>query len=348
MVSAGAPKGRRVFVRSLDLVHGLDVFLVAAVASVIGNRVFLVITGYPQVGNGTLHISHAIWGGLMMAIAIIIATAYLSPAIRGFVPVLGGIGFGFFVDEVGKFITRDVNYFFRPAFSVIYLTFVAMFFAFRAIERKRFGPNEGVLAALEALKAAALGQLDEPRRHAALDLLRTTNASGGFPDRIATLLEEVPVLTPNEPSRPARAAAQARLRYDRWTNRRSFVVTVTTLFLLRAAGFVTGIVAIALDGNGITSFSEWMSVLGESVSTTLIVVGVCRLPVSRERAYQWFDRGLLVSLLFTQIFVFEQQQLAGTIGLAITLVYWILLRSAMRAEQTRAEDVAEAVPATVV
>ena len=61
--------------RSVDAGHLLDIFLVCAVEAVIGNRVFLVITGYPQLGNGTLHISHAIWGALMMAIAIVIALA---------------------------------------------------------------------------------------------------------------------------------------------------------------------------------------------------------------------------------------------------------------------------------
>ena len=48
-------------------------------ASVIGNRVFLIITGYPQLGNGTLHISHAIWGASMMAVAIIFAISFLAP-----------------------------------------------------------------------------------------------------------------------------------------------------------------------------------------------------------------------------------------------------------------------------
>ena len=60
-------------------------FLVVAIAAVLGNRFFLVVTGYPQLGNGTLHISHAIWGALMMAIAIIAAVSYLAPETRGFV-----------------------------------------------------------------------------------------------------------------------------------------------------------------------------------------------------------------------------------------------------------------------
>ncbi len=333
--SRTALNSRRYLVRSVDLARHLDLFLVAAVGSVIGNRVFLVITGYPQVGNGTLHISHAIWGGLMMAIAIIIAVTYLTPEVRGVVALLGGIGFGFFVDELGKFITRDVNYFFRPTFSLIYITFLAMCFAFRAIERKSFGPNEGVLNALEALKAATVGRLDEPGRRNALDLLRNTASDGGIADRVAALLDEVTVLPPHEPSGPGRAAIRARTRYLRWTTHRSFTVTVTSVFLIRTAASLGISALIVFDGGGIKGFSEWMIAVSEVISTALTVVGVAWLPLSRDRAYRWFDWSLLVSLLVTQVFVFEQEQLVGTISLAVTLVYWAILRSAIRSEQAR-------------
>ena len=317
--------------RNADLARHLDLFLVAAVGSVIGNRVFLVITGYPQVGNGTLHISHAIWGALMMAIAIIISVTYLTPGMRTVVALLGGVGFGFFVDELGKFITRDVNYFFKPTFSLIYIIFLAMFFAFRAIERKTFGPNEGVLNALEALKSATVGRLDETGRRHALDLLRTTDPDGGIAARVAALLDEVAVLPPHEPSGPERA----RARYFEWTTHRSFTVTVITVFLIRAAASLVVSALLVFDHGGIRGFSEWMIAVSVVISTALTVVGVAALPFSRERAYRWFDWGLLVSLLITQIFVFEQEQLVGTISLAVILLYWVLLRSAIRAEQAR-------------
>jgi hypothetical protein len=92
---------------------------------------------------------------------------------------------------------------------------------------------------------------------------------------------------------------------------------------------------IVFDGGGIKGFSEWMITVSVVIATVLTVVGVACLPFSRERAYRWFDWGLLVSLLITQIFVYEQEQLVGTITLAVTLGYWILLRSAIRAEQAR-------------
>jgi len=41
--------------------------------------------------------------------------------------LLAGTGFGLFIDEVGKFITADNNYFFKPALSVIYICFLVLF-----------------------------------------------------------------------------------------------------------------------------------------------------------------------------------------------------------------------------
>ena len=83
-MSAAIP---RFALRSFDSGRRLDLFLVCAIGSVIGNRLFLIITGYPQLGNGTLHISHAIWGALMMAIAVIFSISFLAPSNRTFIAV---------------------------------------------------------------------------------------------------------------------------------------------------------------------------------------------------------------------------------------------------------------------
>ena len=325
----------RFAVRATDLGRRQDTFLVVAVCSVLGNRTFLIVTGYPQLGNGTLHISHAIWGALMMAIAVILAISYLDPSTRTVVAILGGAGFGWFIDELGKFITRDVNYFFEPTIALIYLTFVAMYLAFRAIQRGTYSADEAVANAVEAVKAAWLGTLDEPTRQRALALLRETGATGPIPAQLATMLAATRATKPRAPGRLTVLAAAARARYVAWSGRPAFSIWVDAAFVVLGATGVAKVVALALDGPGIATFPERLTVIASAISWCCYAIGAALLRRGRDRAYRWFDRGLLVDIFVTQVFVFAEEQLAGTLGLAVSLSVWIILRSAMTVERDR-------------
>src|SRR3982751_6648780 len=96
----------------------LDTFFVSAVSTVVLIRILLEATGYPQLGGGGLHIAHVLWGGLGMLVAIVLLLLYLSPTTRLVAAVVGGAGFGAFVDELGKFVTSDNNYFFKPTAAI--------------------------------------------------------------------------------------------------------------------------------------------------------------------------------------------------------------------------------------
>src|ERR1700761_6893046 len=96
---------------------------VCAVATVLLTRSFLAAMGYPQVGGSKFHIAHVLWGGLLLTASVITMLALLSPAAKWVAAVLGGVGFGLFIDEVGKFVTKDVNYFYKPAIAIIYVCF---------------------------------------------------------------------------------------------------------------------------------------------------------------------------------------------------------------------------------
>jgi hypothetical protein len=326
----------RFSLRSVDVAQRLDTFLVCAIAAVLGNRFFLILTGYPQLGNGTLHISHAIWGALMMAVAIIIAISYLPPVTRTFVAFLGGAGFGWFIDELGKFITRDVNYFFEPTIALIYIVFVVMYLVFRSVELRAFRPDEAVLNAIEALKSASLGRLDDHQRREAVALLDSTGAHDQLAREVRTLLLDVTCLPPHEPGWYAVTAKRIRTGYLAWTDSGSFVLVVNSLLLFMAGAKVVSAVGLALDGNGIRGFAEWCSVISSLFAGALIVIGAIRLPRSRIDALRWFERGLLVEILVTQVFIFQQRQLQGLLGLVGAIVVWLLVRSALRAERERA------------
>ncbi len=325
----------RFALRSADLGPRLDLFLVCAIGSVLGNRVFLIITGYPQLGNGTLHISHAIWGALMMVIALVFAISFLAPNNRTFIAFIGGCGFGWFIDELGKFITRDVNYFFKPTIALIYMTFIAMYLAFRGIQRRSLSPDEAVLNGLEALKAAAIGELSEPHRRRALSLLDDTSASGPLALQVRALLADESGLPDPDPGRMERGGRAVRNWYVGLTRRRWFVRLITWWFVIIGSAQLLTALLLALDHSGVRGFEEWATVLSSGVSGALIVVGVVRLRHHRLSAYRWFERGMLVQIFVTQVFEFAQEQLAGVLGLAFNILVWVAIRSMIRAEIER-------------
>src|SRR5512133_4047535 len=79
--------------------------LISFAMSVIFTRTFLELTGYPKMGNSTLHIAHVLWGGLLLFIASLLPLIFANRWMYNAGAVLAGLGVGLFIDEVGKFIT---------------------------------------------------------------------------------------------------------------------------------------------------------------------------------------------------------------------------------------------------
>ena len=94
--------------------------LVAYALTVIVTRVYLEAAGFPQLGTSVLHIAHALWGGLLLFVAALLPLALANRWAIQASAVLGGLGTGLFIDEVGKFITQTNDYFFAPSLSLIY------------------------------------------------------------------------------------------------------------------------------------------------------------------------------------------------------------------------------------
>lgn len=122
-------------VKNQDADEHLELFFVSAVSSVLVIRFFLAITGYPQISPGDLHVAHMLWGGLLMMFAMMLVLSYTNRWVGMAASIMGGIGFGTFIDELGKFITKDNDYFFRPTVAILYVIFVGLFFLFRTIGR---------------------------------------------------------------------------------------------------------------------------------------------------------------------------------------------------------------------
>ena len=267
-----------------------------------------------------------------MLVAIVVAVSSLAPAVRMFVAVLGGAGFGWFVDELGKFITRDVNYFFKPTLALIYAIFVAMYFAFRSIRRPRNRSEDVMLNAIEALRQGILGRLDEPRRVEALTLLDAVRVENRSTSRLQDVLIELDTVPQRESGPATRVVRGARRLLESWAGARTFAFVFGGIFVLLATSDAAQVLEHALDGPGVHSVSEWIITVTCVISLVLAVIGFLAMARSRLTGYRWLEASILVSVLVTQVFLFHEAQLEATVDLMITLAFWILLRAAISVE----------------
>jgi hypothetical protein len=111
-------------VERADAPHYLLIMLLSFAASVILTRIYLQLTGYPQVGSGELHIAHLLWGGLLLFISTLLMLSLANPWVLRTSAILSGVGVGMFIDEVGKFITKTNDYFYPAAAPIIYASFL--------------------------------------------------------------------------------------------------------------------------------------------------------------------------------------------------------------------------------
>ena len=125
-----------------------------SVLSVLATRVFLEVMGNPIIGGGQWHIAHVLFGGIFMIGAMISVLAFEGTMVRKNMAMVFGIGWGLFIDEIGKYVTSDNNYWFRPAVMIIYISFIILFLIYRYLERLRKRDNRTIFYSV-------LGQLEE-------------------------------------------------------------------------------------------------------------------------------------------------------------------------------------------
>lgn len=344
--SARAPR----LIRNARMSALHETFLVAAVATVLVIRTQLWLTNYPQLGGAGLHIAHLLWGGLFMALAIGLLLTYVGPGVRPVAALLGGVGFGFFIDELGKFITADNNYFFRPAAALIYLVFVGAFLLSRTVEQRRdLTASERVANALDVLTDAAVHRMDERERRRALALLDGTDD-----EPLAAPLRAALAASAATPDRRPGRAARALARIERGTQlvvrRPAFPLALAAVFVAWAALTVVTVIVLVLNLGGVgvggaapgfisdrvgdLRFVNVASVVSSLASAMLVGAGVARLRAGdHSGAFRRFEQALLVSIFVTQTFSFVESQFGAVFGLAVALVLFVLVRRLIAAEE---------------
>jgi hypothetical protein len=378
---------RPVFVRSVYAEDLLENFFVSAIASVLAVRFYLNITGFPQLGTGSMHIAHMLWGGLLMLAALITLLAFLDSRAKSIAAVLGGIGFGVFIDELGKFVTRDNDYLFQPTVALIYVIFILIFFAIRTITKRQSLTSRECLAnAFEIAKEGSLDGLDQDEQANVLRLMENCGSSPAG-QKLGTILDSMNVMPEASPRLLDRAHAMLD-RYYRWaTSKWWFSGIIVAFFAITAVTAVFAVVAVVEWTLGLTlwvtvgiislialvwsrsvgkrrlnivvyasivaisillswaivtnlkgrpvSVIEWAQFIFPGISGLLIIVGILALPRSRLEAYQMFRWSILVSIFFTQVVLFYEQQFLALTGLVLNVLILNALRYMIRQEEIK-------------
>jgi hypothetical protein len=150
--------------------------LLSFAASVALTRLFLEITGYPQLGNSELHIAHVLWGGVLLFVASLLPLIFANRWVYVVGALCAGVGVGLFIDEVGKFITQSNDYFYPAAAPIIYAFFLITVLVYFQVRKppKRDARSE-LYRALDSIEEVLDHDLDlgeKTKLKARLDFVR--------------------------------------------------------------------------------------------------------------------------------------------------------------------------------
>ncbi|MFG3301409.1 hypothetical protein [Micromonospora chersina] len=307
--------------RALEAPSYLQAFVLSGVVTVLVTRAYLQATGYPRLGGGGLHIAHVLWGGLLMTAGLGVGLVFLGSAARILGAILGGMGFGLFIDEVGKFVTAGTDYFYAPAASIIYVAFALLVVLTQALRgRTRLSPPERTANALYTVVGGLTTGLTARRRAAVLRLVRDSGPD--VEEAVARLLDAVPRREPPAPRFWQPWLLRAR-RAAVWVATHRWVVAVVVLYLVGEPFVVVLRVLLDAITGELPDQQEWGAVLGVSVSALITAVlsirGALLLPSDQVRAFRLFKLALLVDLLFGQIFSFTVNQFGAVFALGVDL-----------------------------
>jgi hypothetical protein len=316
-------------VRNVEFSRLFDSFFISAVSTILVVRFYLYVAGYPEIGGDTLHIAHLLPGTLLMLAAILIMLAAVNRAVRDFAAILAGVGFGLAWDELGKFITQNNNYFFKPTLGLIYLTFVLLYLLARYVGQRRFTQDDYVANTIDILKEAAIKDLDSWEYERAKELMLHVSPDHPYYAPTIELLKKARPTAMRQPTFQDNIIAfviKPVHLLSKWKYFTRLVVGVAigygVLNLFLAVFFLYGalnqhIGLEFLKGNE----TDLVGALSAFITVIFLSAGAYYYWKGKHvEAFRLFEAGLLIEIFVGQVVLFFKSPDVAILGLFITLV----------------------------
>ncbi|HZE87297.1 MAG TPA: hypothetical protein VE090_03770 [Methylomirabilota bacterium] len=325
------------FIRNLEAKSYRENFFIAAIVTLFIIRIFLKLTHYPQLGTGALHIAHIVWGGFFMTAALIILLSFLNKAAANIASILGGIGFGLFIDELGKFVSRDNDYFFRPTIALIYIIFVLLYLISKFIPRYRtVSRKEYLVNAIEMLKESAINDFDAEEKQMAKEYLNRCNPKNPIVRALTELLSRLDTIPVGKPNIITKLRALARRWYYRVARSGIIINGVIVFLAFQVVRVLLSVVPLVIE-KPVLTFDEWGKLLSSILAGAFIVIGFFALRFSKVEAYRFFRIALLLTLLLTDFFAFMRAQWLEVFGVIANIFVLFVINYAQGLEREKSK-----------
>jgi hypothetical protein len=311
----------KLFVQNLDGFILRENFLISSIVTIFVIRIFLKLTDYPQLsGAAGLHIAHLLWGGFFMALSLLLLLSFVGRGIMGTAAILGGIGFGAFIDELGKFITQDNNYFFQPTIALVYVIFILIYSISKSLEKSStITPKEYLVNALGMVTEAVLNELDDEEKKRALLYLKKSNPNDPLVKALKGFFAEVQSIPVPPPSLFNRIRHFTLMIYIKLTQSKLLNKLVVTILLLQSLSSIASLALMYYTKQSL-SFIQTGELAASLLSGFFVIVGIIVMQKSKEKGFRIFKIAVLVSLLITQFFIFYSEQFRALFLLGLNII----------------------------
>lgn len=321
--------------------------MIWALCSLLGTRLFLEITGYFTIGHGVWHIAHVLWGGLFMLLGLLLMLIFYGKLSREIGAVLAGIGWGLFIDEIGKYLTRDNNYWFRPAIIFIYISFVILFFVYRSLEKKKTISSQVLwYELLESLEEVAGNDLEVSEKKSLLSQIKQLKnypSSQNSQVLLSGLEKYVHRLHPQKDHQefdlPRFLAKILNTTYSRLFKKKIILISLSLYSLWYVFDKFVDMTKVIFNPHRLLLIQtyyrhyDFFSKTDVYMVTTKFIVEIIVaafyliglifwLRKKSRRGIRFYQWGLLINIFIGSIFKFYFEQFSAVFGLILALILW--------------------------